>query len=457
MQRIAAGKTTWLLTAAGLLVTGGILVLRTVDSPSYEPLQPPESVVTEIQAVAPQPEITRSSVRVRRGETFVTALARLGFNAGDAYRISRAIQPVYPIQRVHPGHEIRVRFLDGSPRNLEYDVDRATRVDVRWREDGGIEGLLHRSPYESRLSLVRGRIETSLFAAILEAGEDAALADLLASLFEYDIDFNRDIRDGDSFRLLVEKRFLRGEFAGYGDVYSAEVKNRDREIRILRFKDSLGHVAYYHPDGRSVRKMFLRCPLPFMRVTSRYGRRRHPVLGFSARHNGVDLGAVTGTPVKATATGVVTHAGTHRMKGRYVQLRHPNGYATHYYHLSRFGRGIRRGKRVTQGQVIGSVGSTGMSTGPHLHYGILRNGRFLNPLRLKSPSRKPVPGKEIEVFRNYCQQVFFSMAAFAWFQDGLIGLPEERPPFSVARVPVDSRIPGESWRRESVGDLITRH
>ena len=407
------------ITAIAAVLLAVVLLIRWAadsNAPAGTPPAPaPLPAAAESPPSPPCAETRR--LRIRSGETFVAALGRLGLTPSAAHAAATALRPVYPVERVHPGHLLAVTFQQEQPLRLEYEVNDSTRLRASWREDGRIHGKVHVQPYVVRLAFVRGEIESSLFAGILAVGEDAALADLLASLFEYDIDFNRDIRAGDSFRLLVEKRFLRGEFAGYGPVHAAEVTNRGRSIRIVRYSDAHAGNVYFHPDGRSVRKMFLRCPLPFMRVTSSYGRRRHPVLGFSARHNGIDLGAPRGTPVKATASGVVTHAGTHRTKGRYVQLRHPNGFASHYYHLSGIRRGVRRGQAVTQGQVIGYVGNTGLSTGPHLHYGVRHNGRFINPLHLKPPSKNPITPGEKAAFLRHCDQVFFTMSAFAWMRE----------------------------------------
>lgn len=400
----------------GLLIAGGLLVHRAADAPAIAQKEPAPIQKT----VAPAPtSVSRPEIRqvlIQPGETFVAALGRLGFSLSDAHAAAMDLSAVHPVEKVHPGHRLSVSFGEDRPLRLEYEINDASRLLARWRKNGRIQAAVHTEPFETRIAFVRGKITSSLFAGILDAGEEAALADLLASLFEYDVDFNRDIRVGDTFQLLVEKRFLRGGFAGYGPIRAAMVTNRGHTIRIVRYPDADDHSTFFHPDGRSVRKMFLRCPLPFMRVTSSYGNRRHPVLGFSARHNGIDLGAPRGTPVKATATGVVTHAGSHRTKGRYVQLRHPNSYATHYYHLSGIRRGIQPGRRVNQGEVIGYVGSTGLSTGPHLHYGIRHNNRFINPMHLRPPSKNPIPPAEMASFQRHCNRVFFAMSAFSWLR-----------------------------------------
>jgi len=442
MQRQKTGGMLRLMLVAGLMAAGAVLLFRFTDSPPPREATPPRVPET---VAANTHLLTFSEVRqvdIQPGETFVAALGRLGFSPTDAHRTARTLSPVYPVARVHPGRRLSVTFREDRPSKLVYEIDAASRLLARWGQDNEMTAHVHTEPFETRLAYVKGEISSSLFAGILAAGEDAALADLLASLFEFDVDFNRDIRVGDTFEILVEKRFLREKFHAYGAVHAATVTNRGNTIQVVRYMDAGDNPAYFHPDGRSVRKMFLRCPLPFMRVTSGYGNRRHPVLGFSARHNGIDLGAPRGTPVKATATGVVTHAGVHSLKGRYVQLRHPNSYETHYYHLSGIRSGVRRGQRVSQGDVIGYVGSTGLSTGPHLHYGIRHNERFINPLQLRPPSKKPIAPAELDAFKLHCNQVFFTMSAFAWVEKTAVArltpaatparVTEETPPIGDA-------------------------
>ena len=207
-----------------------------------------------------------------------------------------------------------------------------------------------------------------------------------------------------------DKKYLNGKFVRYGYVLAAEFINRGKVIQVIRYTEPEGKTAYYHPDGRSVRKMFLRCPLPFMRVTSRYGNRRHPVLGFSARHNGIDFGAPVGTKIRASASGVIQRTGYNRGRGRYITIRHPNRYFSHYYHLSRVAKKIRSGVKVGQGQIIGYVGCTGLCTGPHLHYGLQKNGRFINPLRLKSPTKNPVKKIYLKDFKHYATIYFLVLS-----------------------------------------------
>jgi murein DD-endopeptidase MepM/ murein hydrolase activator NlpD len=262
----------------------------------------------------------------------------------------------------------------------------------------------------------------------------------MASLFEYDIDFNRDLRVKDSFTLLVEKMYLQGQFVRYGAVLTAQFINDGNTIWVIRFTDPEGKTAYYHPDGRSVRKMFLRCPLPFMRVSSSYGNRRHPLWNFSARHNGVDLAAPIGTKIRATAAGSVIRKGIDGSRGRYICIRHKNNYTSHYYHLSKFAKEIKPGAAVEQGQVIGYVGSSGWSTGPHLHYGMQKSGRFFNPLTLNSPAKEPVKEIYMEDFKEYSYRVslLLSGSQLVKIPDLIIEKLLERPTYPLPKPVVTS-------------------
>lgn len=360
----------------------------------------------------------------RRGDTIINALKRVGLEHQAAYRFFQDVKPVYNLKNINTGKKYSL-FLSQPGNELmkfRYQIEVNRYLEVfKDNKTGSFKGKIVTIPFEKRKEIIKGVIDYSLFESILGIGEKPELADLMASLYEYDIDFNRDLRVGDSFSLIIEKNYLSGQFMTYGNLLAAEFINRGKVIRLVRFTDPEGKTAYYHPDGRSARKMFLRCPLPFMRVTSSYGfRRRHPVLGFSARHNGVDFGAPVGTKIRASASGVIQGMGYHRGKGRYIAIRHPNRYVSHYYHLSRFQKGIRRGRKVEQGQIIGYVGSTGISTGPHLHYGLQKNGRFLNPLRLKSPTKSPVKKKYLEDFKRFTATHFLLMSG-----DWIFDIPKE--------------------------------
>jgi murein DD-endopeptidase MepM/ murein hydrolase activator NlpD len=362
------------------------------------------------EAAPPLHDLTLSEaqevqVTILPGDCCAMVLERGGMEAREAARLVLDVKPAYDLARIRSGQAMTLFFQNDLLRNLVYVVDRDHFLAVRRDGSGGFRGRVAAVPYEVRQETVRIRIENSLYESTRAAGEMIELFEPLSRMFEYDVDFNRDIQPGDTVSAVLEKKYLDNKLAAYGDILAAELRNNGKSIRLVRYPAPGGGAGYFHPDGRSTKRMFLRCPLPFVRVTSRYGMRRHPVLGYSRRHNGTDFAAPYGTPVRATASGVVTARGRDNGRGNYVSIRHGNGFASHYYHLQRFAAGLRAGQRVEQGQVIGTVGSTGLSTGPHLHYGLLQNNRYLNPLRLQSPSTAPLPKEKLPEFQAYCARI----------------------------------------------------
>jgi len=337
---------------------------------------------------------------VKNGDTFESILLSLGLNRTNSFQLVEMIRPLFNPRRLQIGQKVRYTQNESGQFRLEYEIDLLQTLVVEQLESDRVEVHINVKPVKSRLHVIRGRISYSLFDALASLGERDDLADRLASLFEYDVDFNRDLRQDDRFALLVEKRYVEGRFIEYGRIQAAYLNNDGREITLGWHDLPDGTGGYYHPSGDAVEKFFLRCPLPFMRLTSRFGNRRHPVLGFSAHHAGIDLGAPIGTPVRCTASGRIRVVGRDSVKGLYIYAGHPNGYESHYYHLKSVASGIRSGKTVNQGQIIAYVGNSGRSTGPHLHYGIRKSGRFINPLSLKTPPKRHLPESELPLFRN---------------------------------------------------------
>ena len=244
--------------------------------------------------------------------------------------------------------------------------------------------------------MVAGRIDSSLFATIAELGEHPQLAFDLSEIFAWDVDFNTEIQTGDAFRVAVEKLSLDGRFVRYGRILAAQFERGERTLHAVRYEGSRS-AGYYDLDGTPLRKAFLRSPLRFTRISSRFTHSRlHPVLKTRRPHLGIDYAAPRGTPVSASADGVVVFAGRQGGFGRLVRLRHANGYETLYGHLSRID--VRRGQRVAQGDRIGAVGSTGLATGPHLDYRMTLNGRYVDPLRIQVPPAEPIPADETAAF-----------------------------------------------------------
>ena len=316
---------------------------------------------------------------------------------------------VFDLRRIRARNPYRlVRTIDGLLREFEYhiDSDRFLRIVRQAPDSTRFDAEIVQYTKERALIAMRGEIDrqrSSLVAAINDGGEQVQLAIAMADVFSGEIDFNNDLRIGDSFRVLFEKFLREDEYAGYGNVIAAEFQNDGRRIRAFRYTAPGGQPGYYDEQGRSLKRLFLRSPLRFEPcVTSRFSRRRmHPILGEYRAHFGVDYGAPTGAPVVSVANGVVVSAGWSGGSGRMVRLRHPSGYETYYLHLSSFANGIQRGVRVAQGQLIGRVGSTGLATGPHLDYRLKKDGVFVNPLveHRKLPPGEPIPPAYLPAFR----------------------------------------------------------
>jgi murein DD-endopeptidase MepM/ murein hydrolase activator NlpD len=342
-----------------------------------------------------RPALTIVRGRIARNATLATALGR-ALSPAAIHRLVEAARPAYDLARLSVGHRFGLAIgPDGLLAAFTYAIDELRTLRVVRRADVLVPEVLSRS-YEERTERVAGEIASSLFAAVTEAGEQDQLALDLAEILAWDVDFNTELQRGDAFRVAVEKRYLDGRLARYGRILSAELLRGERVLRAVRYEGRRG-AGYYAPDGTPLRKAFLRSPLRFSRITSGFSRRRlHPILGRPRPHLGVDYAAPAGTPVAASADGVVVQAGWHGGFGNTVRLRHANGYQTLYGHLSRIR--VRPGQRVAQGDTIGAVGSTGLSTGPHLDYRMTRNGAWVDPLRVQLPPAEPLHPDERAAF-----------------------------------------------------------
>jgi murein DD-endopeptidase MepM/ murein hydrolase activator NlpD len=324
------------------------------------------------------------------------------------------------LRRLRAGQPYRIeRFLDGRVREFAYEIDLERQITARRDDDGSapaFESEIATIPKKVDRLLVEGAITSdtpSLVQALDAAGQRIELSLSLAEIFSGELDFNSDLQPGDTFRLVVERGTREdGVFAGYGPVLAAEYVNGGRRLQAVRFTPPDGKAGYYDAEGRSVKRFFLKSPLKFEpRITSSFSRaRRHPVLAYTRAHNGVDYAAAPGAPVAAVAPGVVTFAGWTSSGGRTIKIRHASGYESEYLHLSRIA--IRPGVRVGQGELIGQVGATGLATGPHLHYGLRRNGAYINPIRehLNMPPGEPVPDMHRALFDRERDRLFRLLA-----------------------------------------------
>jgi murein DD-endopeptidase MepM/ murein hydrolase activator NlpD len=396
-----------------LLLAGAAAACRPAAA---EPVRPP-SRSTDI-VLARDSEVIRALVPHRT--TLAALLDTHQLIASEALGIVQSLSRTFDVRRFRAGQPYRLdRFVDGRVREFEYEIDADKRVIVRRDHPDQDAFAVEVAAIPKRVDrvVVEGAIsrETpSLVQALDAAGENIELSLALADVFSGEMDFNSDLQPGDTFRLLVERATREdGGFGGYGPVLAAEYVNDGRRLQAVRFTPPDGKPGYYDADGRSLKRFFLKSPLKFEpRITSSFSRaRRHPVLNYTRAHNGVDYGAPTGAPVVSVAGGVVTFAGWTNGGGRTVKVRHASGYESEYLHLSAIS--VKRGSRVGQGEIVGRVGASGLATGPHLHYGLRRNGAYVNPVRehQNMPPGEPVAAIHLARFTSERDDLFSRMAA----------------------------------------------
>ena len=354
-----------------------------------------------VRADPPSPPERMERLDVRDGDSLYLIFNRVGLSQTDLQRLLATGGDGKKLRRLRPGQSIAfLRAPDGQLSRLHHEVDKVTTVQFTRNGDGFTSRVVTRD-YHRHVAVKNGVIKSSLFAAA--RGVPDQVVHQFVEVLEWDIDFARDLRKGDSFSLLYEELHIDGHRVRTGDVLALEFRSEraGKPIRAFRYTDSDGETDYYTPDGRSLRRAFMRNPLPFTRISSRFSKSRlHPVLRVRRPHRGVDYAAPRGTPVRATGSGRVAYAGRKGGYGKTVVLTHGTRYTTLYGHLSRYAKGVRRGSAVQQGQVIGYVGSTGVSTGPHLHYEFRINGVHRDPLKVALPRAEPLPEEEMKRFRR---------------------------------------------------------
>ena len=353
---------------------------------------------TESDVSPPLPALDWESTKVKSGDSLSVLFSRENLSAVDVIDIAAAVPR--DVINLKVGQEVRwVRTADNRISQLEIILSPLARHAITREGDGTLayELLERTADYIPRFATAT--IDNSLYYDGSQAGVPDQVLYQLAAIFGWDIDFALDIRKGDSFSLIFEEIQLDGEQIGYGDILIAQFNNRDRELAAVRYVDSEGNANYFTPEGTSMRKAFLRNPIDYFRISSRFNpNRRHPILNTIRAHRGTDYAAPTGTPIKAAGDGKVTFAGRNGGYGNVVVIQHGQRYQTKYAHMSKFGRGIRVGRYVKQGQIIGYVGTTGASTGPHLHYEFLVDGVHRDSLRVKLPKAESIKSSEKTAF-----------------------------------------------------------
>jgi murein DD-endopeptidase MepM/ murein hydrolase activator NlpD len=287
---------------------------------------------------------------------------------------------------------------------LTYEIDSRNSLHISRRGGMYLASLINRE-YKTSITSATGKINQSLYIDAQNAGLSDNLIMELVGIFGWDIDFALDIRKGDNFSILFEEHYLDGKKVRSGNILAAEFTSQGNTYQAVRYTDSKGHTDYYSPDGRSMRKAFLRTPVDFKRISSRFGKRKHPVLNRMRAHKGVDYAASSGTPIRSTGNGKIIFRGKKGGYGNTIVIRHGGKYSTLYAHMKSFRKGLRTGSSVRQGDIIGFVGKSGLATGPHLHYEFRVNGVHKNPLTVRLPAAEPINTAYKKEFQKTAEQL----------------------------------------------------
>ncbi|WP_397573608.1 peptidoglycan DD-metalloendopeptidase family protein [Silanimonas sp.] len=381
----------------------------------------PESV-TQAIALPPPPAATAAStprndwqtVRIASGQTLGSVFADLGLPASTMHRVLEVPEASQMATRLRVGSELAFEIgADGQLKGLRFDQDESKRVQLAVSENA-IEREVIERPMERRVVIAGGTIRSSLFADGAKAGLSAAVMNDMVKALQYDIDFAQDLREGDAFQIVYEELWREGERLRDGGVVAVNFINQGKPYTAVRFEHN-GQSEFFDLDGRPLRKSFMRTPIEFARLSSGFGARRHPILGRMRMHKGVDYAAPTGTPIFAAGDARVKFAGWQNGYGRTVILDHGNGITTLYAHMSRLGS-YRVGQRVQQGRTIGYVGTSGLSSGPHLHYEFRVNGAHRNPLTVTMPKPEPLTGAALAEYRRATAPALAQLKRIEGFQ-----------------------------------------
>lgn len=368
-----------------------------------------EHEITPGLSPAYDPKPAKTEGFLKSGESLYLVLVREGIDQKTVMLIQDLLSPFFNFRQARPGDRFQVTAGAAGLTEFTYQSGPLNIFRVSRNGDSYLAEKVPVFP-DLRITLISGELKNSLFETVTEQNELPQLALDFADLFSWDIDFSLDPRQGDTYRIVVEKLYLEGKFYQYGRILAAQYENSGETHTAIFFEDPDGKGDYFDREGKSVRRSFLKSPLKFSRISSGYTNRRfHPVLKRYRPHRGIDYAAPTGTPVWAIGDGVVISKGWLGQAGKAVRIRHPNGYISSYGHLNRFARGIRRGVKVKQKRVIGYVGATGLATGPHLDFRMKKNGKFVNPLRIKRPRERSVPTKYLDEFRAHRDRTLWAI------------------------------------------------
>jgi murein DD-endopeptidase MepM/ murein hydrolase activator NlpD len=347
-----------------------------------------------------QNQHNKKTIGIKKGQSLNSILSEAGASQKEIFNISKILRQYISLKKINTNQifEVLTNKDNGEIIRLTVNLDNINSLHIFKKDNKFVVNKIEKVLYKKTV-LAEGLIKSSLFQAAQKENIDAEVVVDFARIFGFEIDFQRDIRKNDIFQIVYDKYVDDdGELQKNGEIIYAYMKNRGREIALYRFVDQKGIPGYYQTNGKSIEKALMKTPINGARLSSTYGMRKHPILGYNKMHRGTDFAAPKGTPIMASGSGIIEMAKWNGAYGKYIRIRHNSKYKTAYAHLNGYARGIKRGAKVRQGQIIGYVGSTGRSTGPHLHYEVLVNGKRRNSQKLKLPSGRTLRGEDREKF-----------------------------------------------------------
>lgn len=419
-------KTVKLFPKSHLLLASGLASILLVAAMATYSDKKPERAVQSIelklniadstQAAAeqtiPTPSNNWHTETVKSGDSLSFLFNRAGLSDLVLQQFLNGNKNAAALRKIFPGQKIEFNIENDELLGLRYQKNKLHYVEFTKTDKGFTDNSVVTEP-DTRIAYREATIINSLFLAGTDVGLEESSIMELASIFGWDIDFALDIRANDSFKVLYEERFINGEKIGNGPILAAEFTNQNKTFKAVRYIDNEGNANYYTPEGKSMRKAFLRTPVDFARISSHFNlQRKHPILNRIRAHKGTDYAAPTGTPIRAAGNGKIELAGTKGGYGRTVIIRHGQSYKTLYAHMHKYGKAIHTGARVKQGQIIGYVGKSGLATGPHLHYEFYKNGVVRNPVSVELPKAESIPKSLLTNFNSQVQPLVAQLKQF---------------------------------------------
>lgn len=390
--------------------------LQSSKAAGLAPFPAPSIVVAQAPGIIAGETLRKASTRVvavKPGDTLMNMVLKVGVPRNDAYKAISALGKVFDVRKLRPGHELTVAYIPKQTkddkielRGLKLRMNNYQDYRVERGESAGFTAEEHKKALTVDLMRRRGVIDSSLFVSGKQAGLTPSLMFELIRLYSWDVDFQREIQKGDRFEVVFEQyNTVDGEFVRDGNILYAKLVLSGTELPLYRYEYKPGQFDFFDDKGNGARKPLMKTPIDGARLSSRFGRRRHPILGYTRMHRGVDFAAPSGTPIYAAGDGTIVYRGRKGGYGKHIRIRHNSQYSTSYSHMRGYKSGQKKGARVKQGQVIGYVGSTGRSTGPHLHYEIIEFGRQANPLRIKLRAGRKLKGEALKTFSRMRPQI----------------------------------------------------